>query len=228
MRKPLLQRIQFVALAIFDLDNTLIGGDSDLLWGQFLVEQGRIDRRSYEDRHGRYYEDYLNGRLEIFDFLSFQLEVLTQHDETTLRRWRAEYVVQKIHPIVLPKAQALLDTHRARGDTLVIITATNRFLTEPIAQLFGVSDLIATEPEFLDGRFTGRVSGTPAFAEGKVSRLSDWMAARGIPEQERWFYSDSHNDLPLLRAVTYPVAVDPDRTLAAAAAENRWPILSLR
>lgn len=217
-----------MTLAIFDLDNTLIRGDSDLLWGQYLVEHGYIDQGYYEDRHARYYQDYLNGQLDIFDFLSFQLEVLAQHDASTLLRWRAEFLEQKIHPIVLPKAAALLSRHRNRGDTMVIITATNRFLTEPIAALFGIANLIATEPEVVCGHYTGRVSGTPAFAAGKVSRLSEWMAARGIKDDDRWFYSDSHNDLPLLRAVTHPVAVDPDRILAAAATQNRWPIISLR
>jgi HAD superfamily hydrolase (TIGR01490 family) len=217
-----------MTLAIFDLDNTLIQGDSDLLWGRYLVEHGHIDPSYYEDRHARYYQDYLNGQLNIFDFLSFQLEVLARHDEATLLGWRAEYLVQKIHPIVLPKAEALVGRHRNRGDTLVIITATNRFLTEPIAALFGIANLIATEPEVIDGRYTGRVSGTPAFAAGKVSRLSQWMAGRWTENEERWFYSDSHNDLPLLNTVTHPVAVDPDPTLAAAAAQNCWPIISLR
>lgn len=217
-----------MTLAIFDLDNTLIGGDSDLLWGRFLVEHGHIDRHYYEDRHARYYQDYLDGRLDIYDFLSFQLEVLTRHDAATLRRWRAAYIEQRIRPIALPKAKALLDRHRGQGHTLVIITATNRFLTEPIATLFGVHNLIATEPEVVAGRYTGGVSGTPAFAAGKVSRLCEWMAAHGINDGERWFYSDSHNDLPLLSTVTHPVAVDPDRILAAAAENNRWPIISLR
>ena len=217
-----------MTLAIFDLDNTLIGGDSDTLWGQFLIEEGIVQKDDYERRHERYYRDYLNGALDIFAFLGFQLEILAQHDNDTLRVWRGKYIERKIKPIMLPKARALLHTHRVKGDTLLIVTATNRFLTEPIAALLDVEHLIATEPEIIDGRYSGRVCGTPAFAAGKVARLSDWLVKQGKSYAETWFYSDSHNDLPLLHAVTHPVAVDPDVTLAQAASINRWPVISLR
>lgn len=215
-------------LAIFDLDNTLIGGDSDALWGEFLSDRGHVDREAHRWRQERYYQDYREGRLDIFDFLRFQLSVLAQHDIETLRDWRADYVEEKIRPIVLPKARALLTRHREAGDTLVIVTATNRFLTEPIANLFEVEHLLATEPEVVDGRYSGRVQGTPSFAAGKVARLDEWRARHAQDLENSWFYSDSHNDLPLLNRVTHPVAVDPDETLAAEARRRRWPVISLR
>ncbi len=142
--------------------------------------------------------------------------------------WRARFVEEKIRPILLPRAAALLERHRAAGDTLLIITATNRFVTTPIAELLGVSNLLATEVEFADGGYTGRPLGIPCFQHGKVARLDEWLAETGHDLINSWFYSDSHNDLPLLDRVTYPVAVDPDEALVRHAEERGWPIISLR
>ena len=217
-----------MALALFDLDNTLIAGDSDLLWGQFLGEQGLVDAVAHNRSNERFFQDYRDGTLDIRAYLRFQLKFLAAHDPDQLRAWRAVYVEEKIRPVLLPKAGPLLERHRRAGDTLVIITATNRFVTEPIADLLEVSHLIATEPEIRAGRYTGEVCGTPSFAAGKVERLHSWLRTHPHELAESWFYSDSHNDLPLLGIVANPVAVDPDAILGAAALKNRWPVISLR
>lgn len=217
-----------MSLALFDLDNTLLGGDSDYLWGRFLVEQGIVDGVSYERENLRFYKEYLAGTLDIYEFLRFQLRPLAEHDVDTLHRWREQYLAQMIEPIILPAARALLQEHRAKGHTLVIITATNRFITGPIAEALGVEHLLATEPEMENGRYTGGVSGTPCFREGKVVRLRQWLGQHGKTLEGSWFYSDSHNDLPLLEMVSNPVAVDPDKTLALHAEKAGWPIISLR
>ncbi len=217
-----------MALAIFDLDNTLLGGDSDYLWGEFLVEQGLVDRAYYTRENQRFYDEYRAGKLDIHEFMAFSLEPLTRYSIVGLGALRARFIEQKITPILLPAAEALLRKHRQQGDYLLIITATNRFVTEPIATLLGVDDILATDPEIHDGRYTGRVEGTPCFREGKVERLEAWLAASGGNLAQSWFYSDSHNDLPLLELVTHPVAVDPDETLARHAELKGWPIISLR
>lgn len=217
-----------MSLAIFDLDNTLLGGDSDYLWGRFLIEQGLVDGEVYERENQRFYDQYRAGTLDIYEFLAFMLRPLAETPLAELLGWRARFMAEKIQPILLPKATELLDRHRAAGDTLLIITATNRFITEPIAERLGVPHLLATEPEFADGRYTGRSFGIPCFQQGKVERLQEWLAETGHDLAESWFYSDSHNDLPLLAQVTYPVAVDPDATLAEHAQERGWPIISLR
>jgi HAD superfamily hydrolase (TIGR01490 family) len=217
-----------VSLAIFDLDNTLLAGDSDYLWGQFLVDQGIVDRDSYEAANAQFYEDYRNGCLDIAEFLEFALRPLAAHEPTALSRWRDEFIESKILPVTLPAARLLIDRHREAGDTLLIITATNGFVTEPVARLYGIEHLIATAPEFRDGRYTGRFVGQPCFREGKVARLEEWVEKTGTDLAGCWFYSDSHNDLPLLSRVTYPVAVDPDPTLAAYAEDKGWPVISLR
>jgi HAD superfamily hydrolase (TIGR01490 family) len=217
-----------LSLAIFDLDNTLLGGDSDYLWGRFLVEQGHVDGAYYERENQRYYEEYKAGTLDIFEFLRFSLRPLAEHDMTTLQQWHRQFMAEKITPIMLPKAIALLQKHRQAGDTLLIITATNSFVTAPIAEVLGVDKLIATDPELLHGRYTGEVSGTPCFQHGKVTRLNAWLAQSGQNLADSWFYSDSHNDLPLLELVSHPVAVDADDTLAAHAKARGWAHISLR
>lgn len=217
-----------MSLAIFDLDHTLLAGDSDVLWGQWLGENGHVDSVEHERKNQQFFRDYAAGQLDIMAFLRFQLALLAEHDMETLRHWRSQYLREKIEPIMLPKAFELLGSHRRRGHTLLIITATNRFITEPIAEAFGVHHLIATEPELADGRFTGRVDGVPSFREGKVTRLRDWLQEQRIDLMESWFYSDSRNDIPLLEQVTHPVAVDPDETLAAEAQQRGWPVISLR
>ncbi len=217
-----------MSLAIFDLDNTLLGGDSDYLWGRFLVERGLVDGESYERENQRFYDAYRAGTLDIQAFLAFMLRPLAGRPLAELLDWRARFIEEKIRPILLPKAADLLERHRSAGDTLLIITATNRFITAPIAELLSVPNLLATEVEFADGGYTGRPLGIPCFQYGKVERLSEWLAETGHDLVDSWFYSDSHNDLSLLDRVTYPVAVDPDEALARHAAERGWPIISLR
>ena len=217
-----------MSLAIFDLDNTLLGGDSDYLWGQFLVERGLVDGVFYERENQRFYDQYRAGTLDIYEFLTFMLRPLASNPLAELLNWRAQFLEAKIRPILLPRAMELVQQHRTAGNTLLIITATNRFITEPIAEMLGVPNLLATEPEFLDGRYTGRPAGIPCFQQGKVKRLNAWLAATGHDLAGSWFYSDSHNDLPLLSRVTYPVAVDPDEALAEYAQTRGWPMISLR
>ena len=215
-------------LVLFDLDNTLLAGDSDFEWAQFLIEQGVLDREVYEARNQDFYDQYKAGTLDILEFLDFQLKPLSRHPRAVLDAWHREFMARKIAPIMRDSARALVARHH--GDLRVVITATNSFVTAPIAHEFGIEHLIATEPEQRAGEFTGNVLGVPCFREGKVRRLEDWLAAQGRPLasfRESWFYSDSHNDLPLLERVTNPVAVDPDATLRAHAARHGWPIISL-
>ena len=216
-----------MSLAIFDLDNTLLADDSDYLWGRFLVEQGIVDGEVYERENDQFFDHYRAGTLDIQAFLTFMLRPLAEHPLEQLLAWRSQFIEEKIRPILLPKALDLIARHRAAGDTLLIITATNRFLTEPIAELFGVPNLLATEAELVDSRYTGRPSGIPCFQHGKVERLSLWLAETGHTLDQSWFYSDSRNDLPLLERVNHPVATNPDNTLRAVALEKGWPILEL-
>jgi HAD superfamily hydrolase (TIGR01490 family) len=220
-----------VNLALFDLDNTLITGDSDYEWGQFLVDRGVLDRVSYEAQNAAYFEQYKAGTLDIHEYLGFALRPLAEHAPEDLTRWHEDFMRTRIAPMIGEPARALVRKHVARGDLCAIVTATNSFVTAPIARAFGITHLIATEPESRDGRFTGRVAGTPCFREGKIARVDAWLAARGHPLSafdESAFYSDSHNDLPLLERVSRPVAVDPDPQLAAEATRRSWPVISLR
>ena len=229
-RPPQLIRsyISFMALALFDLDNTLLDGDSDYLWGCFLVEHGVVDGESYQAENQRFYEQYLEGSLDIREFLRFQLRPLASHSRAQLEQWREQFLSDKIDPILLPKARELLARHRDQGDELMIITATNRFITGPIAERYEVPHLLATEPEMRNGEYTGGVCGTPCFRDGKVQRLQDWLGEQGRTLAGSWFYSDSHNDLPLLESVDHPVAVDPDDKLRILARDRGWPVISLR
>lgn len=217
-----------MSLAIFDLDNTLIADDSDFLWGQFLVDAGIVDKDHYEQANQKFYEDYKHGTLDIIEFLHFSLAPLARHEPAQLYRWREEFVETLIKPIMLDAARTLVEQHRAAGDTLLVITATNRFVTEPIVKLYGIDNLLATTPEFKDGRYTGRFNGTPCFQQGKVTLLQQWLAESSESMIGSRFYSDSHNDLPLLNLVDQPVAVDPDEKLRLAAEQAHWPIISLR
>lgn len=217
-----------MTLAIFDLDNTLLAGDSDHAWGEFLVEESIVDADEYQKANDKFYQEYLNGELDILHYLSFALQPLARHDMKQLLIWRKEFVEKKIRPMMQASATELLDSHRAQGHTLLIITATNRFVTEPVAELLGIEHLIATEPELVNGRYTGEVAGVPSFQDGKVTRLHDWLESTGETLEGAWFYSDSHNDAPLLRKVENPVAVDPDPTLERIAKENNWKIMTLR
>lgn len=215
-------------LALFDLDNTLLAGDSDFEWAQFLIDRGVLDRKIYEARNQTFYDQYKAGTLDIHEFLDFQLKPLSQYPRTVLDAWHGAYMRERILPMIRDSARALVDKHR--DEVCVIITATNSFVTAPIARAFGIEHLIATEPEIRDGTYTGGVSGTPCFREGKVERLEAWLAGRGESVKsvlKSTFYSDSHNDLPLLEQVHHPVAVDPDAALRAHANARGWPIISL-
>lgn len=217
-----------MSLAIFDLDNTLIGGDSDHLWGEFLVENNLVDHDTYKQKNDVFYRQYQDGTLNILEYLEFALMPLAQIEADELERLHKQFMQEKIAPIMLPKAQQLVDRHRQAGDTLLIITATNRFITQPIATSLGIDNLLATEGEIVKGRYTGRVSGTPCFQEGKVSRLRSWLNEARMDLDNSYFYSDSANDIPLLECVTYPIAVDPDERLTDYAKRNNIPIISLR
>jgi HAD superfamily hydrolase (TIGR01490 family) len=214
-------------LAIFDLDNTLLAGDSDYLWGVFLAEQGVVDGEHYERENQRFYDEYKAGKLDIFEFLRFSLRPLKENDPERMRSLRTQFVREKIEPLISDQARALVEQHRQAGDTLMIITATNAFVTAPIAEIFGIPHLIATDPEMVDGRYTGEVAGTPSFQQGKVERLDQWLASHGGDLQGSLFYSDSHNDIPLLERVDEAVAVDPDDILRDTAKERGWRVLSL-
>lgn len=218
-------------LALFDLDNTLLAGDSDYNWSLFLIDEGLLDAQSHHARNEQFYQDYKNGCLDIFAFLKFQLQPLSEHPKAFLDALHRKYMEQVIRPMMTEKAQALVNQHKKNGDLCVVITATNSFVTKPIATAYGIEHLIGTDPEMINGKFTGNVRGVPSFQEGKVTRLNDWLAERGQNREDfqaTYFYSDSHNDLPLLRLVTNPVAVDADPQLSAYAQENGWPIISLR
>jgi len=224
-RQPSMERPKLV---LFDLDNTLLEGDSDYLWAQHLIDAGVVDAGEYNARNDWFYERYKDGTLDIHEFLEFQLAPLAHHPRPQLERWHDEFMAKRIRPIIPGAARELVQRHA--GALTAIVTATNRFITAPIARELGVPHLIATDIEEVDGRFTGRPRGTPTFREGKNLRLDEWLAARGtnLADYESWFYSDSHNDLPLLERVTHPVAVDPDDTLRATAILRGWPIITLR
>ena len=215
-------------LAIFDLDHTLLAGDSDHLWGEFMIEHGLVERASHKRQNDRFYEDYKAGTLDMAAYTRFALEPLIRLGAEQLLPLRERFVTRVIEPIVAPAAPALLERHRIQGDHLLIITATNRFITEPIAQLLGVDDLLATDAEVVAGRYTGEIAGIPCYQDGKRRRLDQWLAQRGEQYAHMTFYSDSHNDLPLLQHVQQPVAVDPDEPLRAEATRRGWPIISLR
>ncbi len=218
-------------LALFDLDNTLLAGDSDFEWGQFLIGEGVLDREVHQARNVQFYEDYKAGTLDINAFLEFQLKPLSRHPRSQLDAWHAKYMAQNIRPMITEKSRALVQKHSTNGDLMVIITATNSFVTGPIAREFGIDHLIGTDPEQINGEFTGRVTGVPSFKDGKVTRLYQWLESRGQRLEDfetTWFYSDSHNDLPLMKLVSNPVAANPDTYLKTYAEANNWPIISLR
>ena len=218
-------------LVLFDLDNTLLAGDSDHEWGRFLIEKDVLDGATYEAKNDEFFQQYKAGKLDIHAFLDFQLAPLAAHARAELDRWHAEFMRRKVLPMIGASARRLAARHLDEGSLCAVVTATNSFVTAPIAREFGVSNLIATEPEQRDGSFTGKPAGTPCFREGKVVRTEEWLAHAGrrwADFSATWFYSDSHNDLPLLERVTRPVAVDPDDTLRGIAGERGWPVISLR
>ncbi|MBB3169988.1 HAD family hydrolase [Simiduia aestuariiviva] len=217
-----------VAVAIFDLDNTLIAGDSDHSWGEFLVERQLVDADHYRRANDQFYEDYKRGELDIHAYQRFVLQQVAQFSAEQQQALLADFMTHKIAPLHLPKAQALLEHHRAAGDFLLIITATNRFITAPIAEALQVDQLIATEPEIVAGQYTGEIIDPPCYQAGKVTRWRSFMTETKRQGETCYFYSDSINDLPLLTEVDHPVAVDPCPQLNAAAEARGWPIISLR
>ncbi len=217
-----------MTLVLFDLDNTLIGGDSDYLWGEFLVSRALVDVEAYRQRNKDFYRDYEEGRLDVAAYLQFALAPLTQFDRHTLAQLHADFMQEAIESIWLPKAVELVNQHRQAGDQIAVITSTNRFVVEPIVARLGINHLICSEPEILEGRYTGNFIGTPCFAEGKITKIKQWLGEDITALDTAWFYSDSHNDLPLMHIVNKAIAVDPDDKLKATADKLGWEIISLR
>ncbi|RPH46256.1 MAG: HAD family hydrolase [Burkholderiales bacterium] len=218
-------------LALFDLDHTLLPIDSDYEWSRFLVRIGVLDGDAYERENDRFYREYQAGTLDIAEFLRFQLAPLAAHPRSTLDAWHRRFMAEVVVPSILPQARELVARHAAQGDLIALVTATNAFVTAPIARAFGIDHLVATGIEVgPDGEFTGRPHGTPSFREGKIVRTTEWLASLGheLPRFGRsWFYSDSRNDLPLLERVTDPVATNPDAVLHATAIDRGWPVIRL-
>ena len=220
-------------LALFDLDNTLLSGDSDFEWAQFLISKGVVDREVQEARNIQFYEQYKAGNLDIYEFLNFQLAPLARHRRAELDAWHREYMDRHIRPIIGVKARTLVLEHLAAGDLCAIVTATNSFVTGPIAREFGIPHLIGAIPavDVHSGAFSGQPTGTPSFQGGKIIRVEQWLESLGLwwgAFDNSYFYSDSHNDLPLMQKVATPIAVDPDDKLRAHASAAGWPIISLR
>ena len=217
-------------LALFDLDHTLLTGDSDYEWTQYLVSKGIVDRTTHEARNAEFYEQYKAGTMDIHEFLDFQLRPLADHTRADLEAWHADFMETQIRPRLSQKARELVRKHLDAGDICAMVPATNSFATGPIARELGIPHLIATIPAQENGRFTGKPRGLPSFREGKIARVDAWLESMGLwwnNFQRSWFYSDSHNDLPLLLRVTDPVVVDPDATLRAYAENAGWPTLSI-
>ena len=218
-------------LVLFDLDNTLLAGDSDFEWAQYLISRGVLDKEVYEARNQAFFDQYKAGTLDIFEFLDFQLKPLARHSREQLDAWHKAFMDSRILPMMTAESRALVNRHLEAGAVVAIVTATNSFVTYPIARAFGIPHLIATVPAQENGAFTGKPRGTPAFKDGKIERVEAWLESLGLcwsSFERSWFYSDSHNDLPLLGKVSNPIAVDPDDTLRAHAASRNWPVISLR
>lgn len=214
-----------VALALFDLDNTLLNGDSDHSWGIYLAEIGAVDPELQKSKQDFFYRQYLAGELDIYQFCEFQFSVLTQHPLERLKSWRADFLDAVIEPMIINGKADLLEKHRHAGDDILIITATNDFITAPIAKRLGVSTLLATQAEFIDGAYTGKIAGTPCYQAGKVDRLNTWLEEHNKKFENSYFYSDSINDLPLLEIVDIPIAVTPDDKLRAHATQFNWLVI---
>ena len=218
-------------LALFDLDNTILAGDSDYNWSRFLIQEGYLDGAIHAEKNEKFYADYKAGTLDIFAFVEFQFKPLARNPRTVLNQLLKKYVEEVIKPMITEKARALVKRHQDEGDLIIVITATNSFITKPIAELFGIENLIGTDPEEKEGEFTGKVSGLPSFKDGKVTRLEAWLKGKNLSLasfENSYFYSDSHNDLPLMQKVTHPVAVDSDDVLSEYAKSKGWPQISLR
>ena len=217
-----------MSLAIFDLDNTLIGGDSDFLWGEFIGEEGIVDANAYRNKNEYFYQQYDLGTLDIYAWLEFCLEPLTRYSMAELQELHHRFMIQKIEPILLDKAQNCINRHKERGDTVLVITASTSFVTAPIVKKYGINHLLATEPEIKGGRYTGGVSGIPCFQAGKIDKLMPWLQKNEETLTGSTFYSDSHNDLPLLELVDNPVAVNADKILTQIAEKKGWKVLNWR
>jgi len=217
-----------MALVIFDLDNTLIANDSDFLWGEYLVQNGHVDAEDFAKQNAQFYQDYQAGTLDIVAYQRFALKPLGEQNTETLANWHKEFMQTFIEPIVLPKALALVEEHKAKGDRVMIITATNTFVTRPIGQRYGITELLGTEGEIVNGRYTGEIAGIPTFQKGKVARLNEWLKQENETLEGSYFYSDSFNDLPLLEIVDHPIVVDGDDKLLTIAQQRNWPCISLR
>lgn len=217
-----------MTLALFDLDNTLIAGDSDHEWGEFLVQKQQVDASIFRAKNDQFYADYLRGELDAAEYLKFALEPLSRIPHDQLLALREEFLEVVFPGLWLDKAKALVDQHLAKGHRPVVITATNRFVVEPIVAAYGIADLICAEPEVVAGRYTGKLTGIPCYQLGKVVKLNQWLHQNNESFDDAWFYSDSHNDLPLLTDVTHAVAVDPDEILRDTAKRQGWQIVSLR
>ena len=218
-------------LVLFDLDNTLLAGDSDFEWAQFLISKGVLDKEVHEARNQVFYDQYKAGTLDIFEFLDFQLKPLARHSRAQLDAWHREFMETRIRPMMTAKSQALVRAQLESGAVVAVVTATNSFVTGPIVRAFGIPHLVATIPAQENGAFTGKPRGTPAFKAGKIERVEAWLESLGLCWEsfgKSSFYSDSHNDLPLMNKVLSPVAVDPDDTLRAHASAHGWPVISLR
>lgn len=217
-----------MALAIFDLDNTLIAGDSDHSWGEFLVDQNIVDRQFYKKMNDKFYADYESGCLDIYAYLEFSVQPLTKFSIKDLQSLHQQFMSEVIDPMKLDKAKDLINHHRQAGDRLLVITSTNRFIVEPICQSLGINEIIATDLEIIDNKYSGKVIGTPTFQEGKVERFNQWLIEQKESSDGSYFYSDSINDMPMLLEVAYPIAVDPDSELRKEAESRNWEIISLR
>ena len=217
-----------MALAIFDLDNTLIAGDSDHSWGEFLVDQHIVDRHFYKKMNDKFYADYESGCLDIYAYLEFSVKPLTKFSIRDLELLHQQFMLEVIDPIKLEKAKDLINQHRHAGDRLLVITSTNRFIVEPICQSFGINEVIATDLEIIDNKYSGNIIGIPTFKEGKVKRFNQWLMEQKESSDGSYFYSDSINDMPMLLEVTHPIAVDPDSELRKEAESRNWEIISLR
>lgn len=216
-----------MTLAIFDLDNTLLSGDSDHGWGEFLIRKKLVDEKSYKQANEKFYEQYKQGKLDIYKYSEFSFKPLTEHSMEELRILHNEFMETVIQPMMGEKAKSLVAYHQQKGHILLVITATNSFITRPIVEAFGIKNLLATEPKISNGRYVNVIDGTPCFHEGKVVRLQEWLKQEKLNLDGSYFYSDSHNDLPLMEQVETAIAVDPDDTLKSIAEQRGWQVISL-
>ncbi len=216
-----------MTLAIFDLDNTLLTGDSDHGWGEFLVKKNLVDKAVYQKANEKFYNQYKQGKLDIHEYSEFSFKPLAEHSMVELANLHSVFMTEVINPMIGPKAVALVKNHQKQGHTLLVITATNSFITRPIVKAFGIEHILATEPKILNNQYVSEIDGIPCFQEGKVLRLKSWLKKNNKNLRGSFFYTDSHNDLPLLKIVDNPIAVDPDEKLRCVSLDKGWEIISL-